>query len=155
MRLGILLLGLSALVALGSFAGCDDVDPLEPRPELAPLVGTWRAERVLVMFDEPGLAPFELVGSDGSFFLTVQPSGLFTASATFRVSTVTRLGRLRLEGDTLVFENELPAPATGRLGIQRSAERVLLTGRPFLIRGIPKKLPVEGRMEMELVRLDP
>lgn len=142
------------LLVLGSFAGCGDVDPLEPRPELQPFVGEWRAESVVVMFDEPSLAPFELIASGGSFFLAVQPSGLFTSSTTFRLSTVTRFGRLRLDGESLVFGIDVPVPATERLDFDRSGDVLLLTGRPFLIRGIPKKLPVEGAVEMELVRIE-
>lgn len=146
-------LGLVLLV-LGTSAGCGDVDPLEPSPELQPLVGEWRAERVVVMFDEPSLAPFELIASGGSFFLAVQPSGLFTSSVNFRLSTVTRLGRLRLDGESLVFDIDIPVRATERLDFHRSGDALVLTGRPFLIRGIQKKLPVEGALEMELVRIE-
>lgn len=145
---------LPLLLALASVPACEDVDPLEPRAELQPFLGAWRAESVEVTFDEPGLAPFELIASGGSFFLDVQPSGLFTASATFRLSTATRLGRLRLDDDSLVFEMDVPAPATERLAFERSGDLLLLTGRPFLIRGIQKKLPVVGAMRMELVRID-
>ncbi|MGD8281298.1 MAG: hypothetical protein PVF69_09095 [Gemmatimonadota bacterium] len=87
------------VAACGSESGTD-VDPA-----VAPFVGTWDAT-VLTLSN--GVVTADILGSGGSFFITVEPSGLYTATLEAFGSPAVEIGQLSVSGSTLTLTPTQP-----------------------------------------------
>jgi hypothetical protein len=91
---------LFAMVALGGACGGDD--PVEPDPAVAPFVGTWQADSLTISALPPDMTVANILGVGGSFFITVESSGQYTASLEILGQSSPEIGQLTvLSGSTL------------------------------------------------------
>lgn len=87
------------MAACGSDSGTD-VDPA-----VAPFVGTWDA---VVLTLSNGTVTADILDSGGSFFIAVEPSGLYTATLEAFGSPAVQVGQLSVSGSTLTLTPTLP-----------------------------------------------
>lgn len=101
-----------ALIALAF--GCGDETIPGPDPEVAPFVGTWDATE----FTVTNLADTTVVADlldNGSFFIVVEPSGLYTATLVYgQLDPFPEVGQVSVSGSfiTLTPSGGSPCPAT-------------------------------------------
>ena len=72
--------GLSWLVV--GIAACGS-DPVAVDPAVAPFVGTWDAVVLTVIADAPPNIVADVLATGGSFWISVEPSGQYTATLEF------------------------------------------------------------------------
>ncbi len=100
-------------VALGAMlvlvAACGGDDGVQPDPAVAPFVGTWDATVFTVMADAPPQTTADVL-SLGDFYITVEPSGQYTATLAI-VGVSPEIGQLTVVGSTIVLDPTVPATA--------------------------------------------
>ena len=116
---------ITCLIALTACGG----DSLEADPSIAPLVAEWRAVRMVVTNPaNPSIAP-DLIRNGATFYLDVQPSGLYTAILTAFGQPSTEFGRIEIAGQQVLFHRQQPGPARTDVADYRLARDTLfLTG---------------------------
>src|SRR5262245_5217531 len=112
MRLG---KGLWVGMAAGALAAaaCGS-DPVEIDPAVAPFVGTWDAVVMTATGDSPPNTVIDILGAGGTFWISVEPSGQYTATLAFLGPHV-ELGDLTVESSSGLTLHPLggdPAPTT-------------------------------------------
>lgn len=101
-----------ALLALA--LGCGDETIPGPDPAVAPFVGTWDATEFTVTNDANPMQVADLL-VNGSFFIVVEPSGLYTATLFFgQLPPFPEVGQISVSGGfiTLMPSTGSPCPAS-------------------------------------------
>ena len=84
-------------------ASCGGDDGVQADPAVAPFVGTWDADS-LTMTNVANLTQVANVLDFGSFFITVEPSGQYTANLTVLGTPFPEIGQLTvIDGSTLTL----------------------------------------------------
>lgn len=97
-------------------------------PALAPFVGDWRANAmVLTNKANPSVAP-DLVQEGAEFTINVQPSGQYTAILLYMQSSSTEIGYLSVSGNTVILDRTFPSPSTSSASYQFSGGQLILDG---------------------------
>ena len=105
-----------AVVAAAGFAvACGGDAGPEVDPAVAPFVGTWDADSMTVTNDADPTVVANILDF-GSFFITVEPSGQYTAAITINGAANPEIGQLTVDNaNTLTLTPSVPAgrpPAT-------------------------------------------
>jgi hypothetical protein len=103
------------VAAAGVLVACGGDDPVQPDPAVAPFVGTWDADSLTITNTDPDTTIVANILEFGSFFITVEESGQYTATLTFAGSAIPEIGQLSVSGSTLTMTPSYPAgrsPAT-------------------------------------------
>jgi hypothetical protein len=92
----------SALLLLFLLMGCSD-SGTGVEDELAPLVGSWRAQALLLTNQADPQEEFDVIGSGGVFALSILATGTYSASLTvFGMSNV-EMGTITVSGNQLTI----------------------------------------------------
>ncbi|HET9948172.1 MAG TPA: hypothetical protein VFQ22_04585 [Longimicrobiales bacterium] len=111
-RVGLLPAAVAALLAL---AACGEDDPVMPDPNLAPFIGTWDAEVLTLAALPPSTATLDVIGAGGSFHITVEPSGTYSAGLSLAGQTSGEVGQLNADPATssiTIDPTSHPGPTT-------------------------------------------
>ena len=100
-------LWLGTALLLGACGGGSDV---EVDPAVAPFVGTWDAE-VLTMTSDADPGTVVDVLEFGAFYITVEPSGQYTATLVHPLGAAVEIGQMTVVGGTVILDPSLPATA--------------------------------------------
>jgi hypothetical protein len=98
----------AAWALLSVVAACGGEDPVEVDPAVAPFVGTWDADSLtMTLVANPDTVANIL--DFGSFFITVEPSGQYTANLTVLSQSFPEIGQLAvIDGSTLTLTPTVP-----------------------------------------------
>jgi hypothetical protein len=102
------------MLSLAVAVACsEDPGVTEPDPAIAPFVGTWDAE-VFTVTNSANPAQVADLLENGSFFIVIEPSGLYTASLFFGIALPPEIGQLSVSGNfvTLTPNDSSFPPAT-------------------------------------------
>lgn len=109
------LIGCWTLIVL-VLAGCGESPGDEivgPDPAITPFVGTWDAEQFVVTNTADTTFVADLLIS-GSFFINVQPSGLYTATLVFGgLTPFVEIGQLEVEAGFVTMNSQDVDPCPG------------------------------------------
>lgn len=97
---------------LGCGGGGTGGDPLEPDPEVAPFVGDWQAQVMLITSVANPEVVEDPLAQGATFTLNVQPSGHYTAILLFVGTASTEIGTISVSGSTLTLHRSFPTTAT-------------------------------------------
>ena len=100
-------LGLWVLLGLGACGGDNGV---EADPAVAPFVGTWDATEFTITSDADPSEVVDLLAF-GEFYITIEPSGQYTATLELSVGPGVEIGQLTVIGNTVRLDPSLPASA--------------------------------------------
>jgi hypothetical protein len=96
-------------LSLAALAGCGG-STIAPDPAVAPFVGTWDAEVfVLTAQDDPSIEIDIL--EFGAFYITIEPSGQYTATLEHPFGAAIEIGQLTVIGSTIRLDPSIPANA--------------------------------------------
>ena len=102
-------LGGVATVLVVVLTGACGEDPIEADPAVTPFVGTWDADSLTLISDASPPDTANLL-TFGSFFITVEPSGQYTATLTVLGQPSPEIGQLGVvNGSTLTLTPSFPA----------------------------------------------
>jgi len=96
------------VLVTGFAAGCGEDDPAAPDPELSRFVGTWDADSLTVAAEPPDTTVANVLDL-GSFFITVEASGQYTATLEVLGQANPEIGQLSVSGSTLTLTPTFPA----------------------------------------------
>lgn len=100
--------GVTAVLMMSLIAACGE-DVIEPDPAVTPFVGTWDADSLTLTSDAVPPDTVNLLIS-GSFVITVEPSGQYTATLTVIGQASPEIGQLSiLNSATLTLTPTFPA----------------------------------------------
>jgi hypothetical protein len=118
------------LLSAGVLGGCGGDNGPEVDPAVAPFVGTWDADSLAVTNDADTTVVANVLDF-GSFFITVEPSGQYTATLTVNGSANPQIGQLTVNNaNTLTLTPSFPSgepPATSSY-VFLSGDYVVLEG---------------------------
>ncbi len=117
------------LVLTGVAVSCggDSSGPSEtPGPDF--MVGDWIATVLVVTSAVNPEVSLDLVAQGGTFTLSVQPSGRYTAILAGFGQASSESGTLSVEGTQVVFRRTIPSPEVSRSTWVRNGADVTLTG---------------------------
>ncbi len=107
------------LLSLLFLSGCSD-SGTEVKDELAPLVGAWRAQALVMTSREEPETSVDLVDEGGVFTLSILATGDYTASLVIYGQPNTEAGKVTVSGDQITITPTTPPgpPVTGRWRIE-------------------------------------
>lgn len=92
------------------------------------MVGEWIATVMVVTSVANPEVFTDVIAEGGTFTLSVQPSGRYTAILSGLGQSSSESGTLAVEGNEVVFRRELPSPQTSRATFERQGANVTLRG---------------------------
>jgi hypothetical protein len=101
----------AAWALLSVVAACGGEDPVEVDPAVAPFVGTWDADSLTLTNAADTMTVANVLDTlfNGSFFITVEPSGQYTANLTVLSLSSPEIGQLAvIDGSTLTLTPTVP-----------------------------------------------
>ena len=101
-----LMKGLSLLSL--TFLGCGDPVPTGPDPLIEPFVGNWAATAFVLTSSVSDQVSIDLIQLGGSFNLTIQPSGSYTAILVYAGLGQTEIGTISVTATTVALNREFP-----------------------------------------------
>ena len=111
------LLRSSIFVAVVALTACGDSSTPPPTtpPEVEPFVGRWDADVFRVVSVADTTIDFDLFDDvdDGSFSITVEPSGTYTATLAFGGTAIPQIGTLTATADVVTLRPNGQQPASG------------------------------------------
>ncbi len=109
---GVQLWTLLVMAAAGAGCGADapGITEVEADPAVAPFVGDWQADVLLITSKANPEMVADLIAIGSTFTLNVQPSGTYTAVLTFQGVAQTEIGDLSVSGSTLTMDRTFPSP---------------------------------------------
>ena len=134
--------GLMAVADCGNSSGVD-VDPA-----VAPFVGTWDAVVMTATADAPPNQVIDILGAGGTFWISVEPSGQYTATLAFLGPHV-ELGDMTVETSSTLTLHPLagdPAPTTYLFATPDSLILDGATQFDYNLDGTPE--PAQGHIEL-------
>lgn len=138
----------AAVVA--ALAGCGSDDGVSPDPELERFVGTWDATVFTVTADDPPNTEVDILDS-GSFNVTIEPSGTYTARLEVFGFAQPEIGQLSVSGSTLTLTpTQPPGDPTPSTFEFRSEDYLVLDGPTefdFNLDGTAE--PAQAHIELE------
>jgi hypothetical protein len=139
------------LVMTGLLAACGGDDGVTPDARVTPFVGTWEADSLTITNDANPTQVANVL-TFGSFFITVEPSGQYTASLTIGAQANPEIGQLSvLDGSTLTLTPTTPAgrPAATSAYVFASADYLILDGpTEFDFNGDEEPEPSQAHIEL-------
>ena len=139
--------GGSLTVMAVAAAGCGS-DPVDVDPAVAPFVGTWDAVVMTATADAPPHTVFDVLAAGGTFWISVEPSGQYTATLAFLGPHV-ELGDMTVESSSSLTLHPLggdPAPSTYLLATPDSLILDGATEFDFNLDGTPES--AQGHIEL-------
>lgn len=118
-------------------AGCDANEVVSPDASVAPLVGQWDAIELVFTPPEGAGSPVDVLATGASFFLNIQPSGIYTAYLTMDGATSTEIGRLDVGVERFVMQADYPAPGTSDGTYQLADDQLTIRGETETALGLP------------------
>jgi hypothetical protein len=94
------------------FAAACSKDGVTADPAVAPFVGDWAADTLILTSQADPQTSLDLVALGATFTLNVQPSGQYTAILIYSGQTNTEFGKLEVSGQTLTLHPTGSTPAT-------------------------------------------
>jgi hypothetical protein len=104
---------LGSLLLLGALglSGCSE-DGTGPKPELAPLVGKWRAAAMVLTNSANPSVSVDLIQEGATFTLSILSTGAYSASLTAFGQTNSEIGTIRVNGNQVtITPTSPPGPA--------------------------------------------
>jgi len=117
-------------VLAGLSAGCGS-STIEPDPAVAPFVGTWDATAFTVTSDTDPSIVIDVLVEIGPFYISVEPSGQYTATLESAFQPIIEIGQLTvIGGTTLRLDPSIPAdaPTATSLFVFTADDYVVLDG---------------------------
>ena len=115
MRVGRRVFGWTWVVLLLGSLACggdgDEGNPLTPDPSVAPFVGDWQAEELVITSVANPEIVVDLLDQGATFTLNVQPSSQYTAILVFLGQASTEIGSLSVSGSTVTLMRDFPTTA--------------------------------------------
>lgn len=127
----------AGLFVISTAAGCDDNAVLPPDPSVEPLVGQWDAIQLVLTPADGGGSPVDVLATGATFFLDIQPSGIYTAYLTLDGSTSTEIGLLDVGPTRIVMEAQYPSPGTSSGSYELQDNRLTIEGQTETALGLP------------------
>lgn len=139
---------LSIGIGIAACGGGDD--PVEADPAVAPFVGTWDADSLTLTHDT---IVANILENGGEFFITVEPSGQYTATLVAFGQPSPEIGQLTVvDGSTLRLTPTYPAgPSSTSSYFFAAPDSLILDGSTefdFNFDGTPE--PAEAHFELTL-----
>jgi len=98
----------TALLLLPILGGCSD-DGTGPKKELGPLVGTWRAQALLMTNKSNPAISVDLVEQGATFTLSILSTGQYSASLAAFGQSNTEVGTVTVSGNQVTITPTSPA----------------------------------------------
>ena len=125
------------LIAVAAATGCGGGEggesPVTPPPagtgDLAPLVGNWTADSIVVSPKANPTVFREIVSADGvGFTFQVQSSGAYQATLNAFGQSSLETGTLRIQGNVILFDARTPVPGSSQGTFSVSGIRLIMEG---------------------------
>jgi len=99
---------------LWSAAACGDTQdgPVVPDAQVAPFVGDWIAEELVLTNAANPDVVVDLIAQGATFTLNVQPSNQYTGVLAIAGQASTEFGKVSVAGPTMTLHREFPTPGT-------------------------------------------
>ncbi len=119
--------------ACGGDGGDDNGSPTAPpgggSGDLSAVVGSWRADSIVVQPKANPAVSREIVSADGVVFtLNVQSSGSYRATLTAFGQSSEETGTVRLQGNRILFTVQSPVPGASEGTFSRDGNRLIMFG---------------------------
>jgi hypothetical protein len=102
----------AVLLLVAAVATACSKESTAPDPAVAPFVGDWAADTLILTSEADPQTSLDLVALGATFTLNVQPSGQYTAILIYSGQSKTEFGKLEVSGQTLTLHPTSSDPPT-------------------------------------------